>query len=161
MNQGTFGAVERTRSLLAICQREAHYLHRTNQRLFSAPITASHIRRLPEDDALSERVDAFVTRFGRLQDAIGDKLLPVFLRLMEEIPGAMLENLDRVERLGLVESADDWIAIRKLRNRMIHEYMTGPDELADALNAAHDYVPTLQNTLDKIIERIGRRYSDL
>nr|VFJ56872.1 MAG: hypothetical protein BECKFM1743A_GA0114220_101775 [Candidatus Kentron sp. FM]VFJ58772.1 MAG: hypothetical protein BECKFM1743C_GA0114222_102335 [Candidatus Kentron sp. FM]VFK17949.1 MAG: hypothetical protein BECKFM1743B_GA0114221_105153 [Candidatus Kentron sp. FM] len=155
---------ERIRSLLAVCRREMDYLHRTDRRLFAAPITVSRIRRLPEDDELAElaeRVDAFVARFGRLQDTMGGKLFPAFLRLMEETPGAMIENLDRMERLGLLESADGWITIRKLRNRMIHEYASAPEELADALDAAHEYVPVFRITLDRVVERIGRRYPEI
>lgn len=35
---------------------------------------------------------------------------------MEESVGAVFENLDRAERLGLINDADDWLAVRKLRN---------------------------------------------
>ena len=38
---------------------------------------------------------------------------------MEERVGAVLENLDRAERLGLIDGADDWLAVRKLRNLMV------------------------------------------
>jgi len=34
---------------------------------------------LEADVELAERVDALVSRFGRLQDTVGDKLLPRYL----------------------------------------------------------------------------------
>lgn len=103
---------ERLRSLLKIADAELHYLNRTDARLFAAPLTVEEIRQLPNDDELAERVDAYVARFGRLQDTLGDKLLPAFLAVMAEKPGAALENLDRAEKLGLIQSADEWHSLR-------------------------------------------------
>ena len=51
-------------------------------------------------------MEAFVGRFGRLQDTLGDKLLPAYLAAEGEFPGTALDNLDRAERLGLLPSAD-------------------------------------------------------
>lgn len=78
--------IQRIRMLIAAGIQEARYLQRSDQRLFATPlIRADTLATLPENDELSERVDAFVARFGRLQDTIGDKLLPAFLDLMQEI----------------------------------------------------------------------------
>lgn len=161
MTQFAPGTEERIRSLVEVCRLEAQYLQRTDEKLFAIALTPSVIESLPENDTLAERVDAFVARFGRLQDTLGDKLLPAFLKLMEETPGTMIENLDRAERLGLIESADGWATIRKLRNRMIHEYVKNPSELADALNAAHEFIPALQTSLESIVRRIDARYAGL
>ncbi len=68
-------------------------------------------------------MDAFVVRFGRLQDTLRDKLLPAFLYIMEERTGTIRENLDCAEKLGIIASLDYWLVLRKLRNRMIHEYV--------------------------------------
>lgn len=38
--------------------------------------------------------------FWRLQDTIGDKLIPALLRALGEPQGAVIDNLDRAERLG-------------------------------------------------------------
>ena len=73
----------------------------------------------------------------------------------------MLENMDRLERLGLLESADTWAALRKLRNRMIHEYVKDPHELAYALNAAHEHVPMLITTYSAIKNRVASRFPEL
>jgi hypothetical protein len=150
----------RLRSLLEIAAAELHYLKRCDARLFSVPLIDERIRQLPADDELAERVDAFVARFGRLQDTLGDKLLPTFLRAMAETPGTMLENLDRAEKLGLIQSADVWLALRKLCNRMIHEYVADPDELLDALIAAHQHIDMLAEALMKIRARVAGRIPD-
>ena len=59
-------------------------------------------------------MDAFVARFGRLQDTLADKLLPALLRQLAEPVRSAVENLDRAEKLGLLQSADDWLAMRRL-----------------------------------------------
>ena len=84
-----------------------------------------------------------MARFARLQDTVADKLLPEFLRALAEPIGAAIDNLDRAEKLGLLASADVWLASRKLRNRMVHEYVKDASELAEALNKGHELVPLL------------------
>ncbi len=115
----------------------------TNQRLFALPFDAARAAALKTNLDESERADAFAARFGRLQDTLGDKLLPELLRELAEPVGPAIDNLDRAEKLGLLTSADDWLAARKLRNRMVHEYVRNAAELADALNEAHTLVPLL------------------
>ncbi|RCV89384.1 hypothetical protein [Billgrantia montanilacus] len=51
----------------------------------------------------------------------------------------MVDNLDRAEKLGVLDSADGWLEIRQIRNQMIHEYIESPQILADALNTAYGY----------------------
>ena len=94
-------------------------------------------------NGLAERVDAFVARFGRVQDTLGTALLPRWLEASLEPVGTVLDNLHRAERLGWVRSAADWAELRLLRNRMVHEYVREPRDLVDALNAAHGGVVDL------------------
>lgn len=161
MSPAAPGTTERLRALIEICTLEAQYLQRSDKRLFASPPTQQTIEALAENDDIAERIDAFVARFGRLQDTIGDKLLPAFLQLMQEYPGTMLDNLDRAERLGLIDSADDWAAIRKLRDRMIHEYVKDPAELLDSLTAAHQYIPALLSAMQAIIQAISKHFPDI
>ena len=105
----------------------------------------------------AERVEAFVGRFGRLQDTLGDKLLPVLLGALGEASGPMADNLDRAERWEWIPSADDWLAIRKLRNQMVHEYIEDPEVLADALQRGHEFVPTLIQVAQNLQEVIRTR----
>jgi hypothetical protein len=125
------------------------HLQQTDQRLFGRPFSPEGLVIHLEDIDFSERVDAFVARFGRLQDLLGDKLLPAWLRSMEEGVGAVLENLDRAERLGLIDGADDWLAVRKLRNVMVHEYIDRAETLHMALYAAHAHVGMLAQTVER------------
>ena len=70
--------------------------------------------------------------------------------------GPAIDNLDRAEKLGLLRSADDWLAARKLRNRMVHEYVRDSAELAEALNEGHALVPLLTD-FGEAVARFGQK----
>ena len=68
-----------------------------------------------------ESLEAFVSRFGRMQDTIADKLLPRWLLILAETPGSQIETLNRAERLDVPSNVENWLAARKLRNKLVHE----------------------------------------
>ncbi len=147
----------RLQSLCRIVAREARHLATTDQRLFETPFTPQRAARLDDDPDLAERVDAFVSRFGRLQDTLGDRLLPALLAAPGEPVGAAIDNLDRAERLKLIDSADDWLATRRLRNQMVHEYVEDRTILASPLETGHGFVPVLTATAQRLIAEAQRR----
>ena len=108
---------------------------------------------------MAEGLEAFVSRFGRMQDTIGEKLLPRWLIALAETPGSMIENLNRVERLGVLTNVDRWLEARQLRNRLIHEYMKTPETLAADLLLAREYCRDLFTTYSRLrdyaITRMG------
>ncbi len=78
-----------------------------------------------------------------------DKLLPRLLAAAGEAIASAIDNLNRADRLGLVERPEEWIALRQLRNRLVHEYMDDAEEFASVLNV----VLPLSGEL---IEAVGR-----
>ncbi len=148
---------ERLKFLVRVVQRQCEHLRTTDARIFATPFTADRARALASDPELSERVEAFVSRFARLQDTLGDKLLPTLLHALGETPGAFIDALDRAERLGLIRSADEWLTTRHLRNQMVHEYVEDPAILADALQSGHELVALLTNAADAMISEAEDR----
>ncbi len=63
----TQGDRERLSGLLKTAQAELLHLQQTDQRLFARPFSPEGLVTQLEDIDFSERVDAFVARFGRLQ----------------------------------------------------------------------------------------------
>lgn len=147
----------RLQFLARVVRKECKHLIATDQRLFGGLFTLEHACQLEEDLDLAERVEAFVGRFGRLQDTVGDKLLPLLLAALGEKPSAAIDNLDRAERLGLIDSADEWMTMRNLRNQMVHEYVEDPVVLTSALQSGHIFVSALIAAADKMITEIERR----
>lgn len=153
----TPGQLARLRFLVRVVGKQAVQLHTTDQRLFALPMTAERAATLAGDTDLSERVEAFVGRFGRLQDTLADKLLPTLLAALSEPVGAQLDNLDRAERLGWVRSVDEWLTIRQLRNQMVHEYMEDLIQLANALQSGHGFVASLLNAAQAMAQEVSGR----
>ena len=147
----------RLKFLSRVVLKECKHLTTTDQRLFKGQFTMEQAVRLEEDPDLAERVEAFVGRFGRLQDTVGDKLLPILLTALGEKPSTAIDNLDRAERFGLIESVDQWMAMRNLRNQMVHEYVEDPAILSSALQTGHAFVPALIAAANKMINEIARR----
>lgn len=143
--------------LCRVVAKERAHLLATDARLFAQPFTPERAAVLADDQEQAERVEAFVGRFARLQDTLGDKLLPVLLQCLGERTGAAIDNLDRAERLGLIRSAEDWMTLRRLRNQMVHEYVEDAIVLAGALQAGHGGVPTLDRAAQAMIAEVLRR----
>lgn len=82
-------------------------------------------------------LDQLAYRFTKLQDSIGTKVFPGLLDLAEEpLPenATFAEKLQRLERLGAVESVAQWRTLRELRNQLSYEYLDAPELKAAALN---------------------------
>lgn len=153
----TPGNRARLRFLARVIGKECRHLETTDLRLFATPFNPERAMSLADDADLAERVEAFVGRFGRLQDTLADKLLPALLAALAEPTGAQLDNLDRAERLGWIESTDQWMTMRQLRNQMVHEYMEDMALLSSALQSGHDFVPTLLSAAHAMLEQLKSR----
>jgi len=147
----------RLQFLTRVVRKECRHLTSTDGRLFGGSFTLEQATMLDADPDLAERVEAFVGRFGRLQDTVGDKLLPILLDALGEKSATTIDNLDRAERLELLQSADEWMTMRNLRNQMVHEYVEDPSVLISALQSGHSFVPALVAAADSMIAEIERR----
>lgn len=145
---------ERLAFLTRVIKKEIKHLSHTDAMLFGPGLTLAQIEQLERNPALSEQIDAFVSRFSRLQDTLGDKLLPTLLQRLGEQTGPMLHNLDKAEKFAWIESSDEWLNIRLLRNQMVHDYIEDPSILHNALQTAHTFVATLNNSAEKMIRAI-------
>jgi hypothetical protein len=139
--------VVRLRHLLEVAAAEERNLLATGERLFRTGTVHDIAKAADDDPVIAERIEAFVARFSRLQDTLGDKILPLTLRMAGEDVLPMIGNLDRAERYAWLDSADGWLRVRKLRNRMVHEYVNDPADLAAALGDIHAAVPSLSRCL--------------
>lgn len=150
-------ALQRLQFLCRVTARESKHLQQTHQRLFTPQFTLEVVARLEEQPELAERVEAFVSRFSRLQDTLGDKLLPALLAALAERVASVADNLDRAERLGWVSSAENWFVMRALRNQMVHEYVEDAQVLFSALQAGHSYVPDLLFAVEAMHREVQQR----
>ncbi|MBU1265015.1 MAG: hypothetical protein ACYC0G_09330 [Thiobacillus sp.] len=157
--------VERFLQTLEIVAREGKHLSYSWNSLFSQTIDAKWVRNLEHAPEIAERLEAFVSRFGRMQDTVADKLLPRWLLALAEKPGSQIETLNRAERLGILTSTERWLEARNLRNRLVHEYITDPERFAEDLNLAKEYSPMLLDVFNRLrqdaITRMGLEEENL
>ena len=145
--------------LARVTDKEWRHLLYTDSRLFGDLFTVQTAEKIQSDPVLAERLDAFVSRFGRLQDTVGDKLLPALLSALAEPVGPAIDNLDKAEKLGLLESVDLWMEMRRLRNQMVHEYIEDLAVLTSALRMGHGFVPMLVKTARHCVAEARRLLS--
>jgi hypothetical protein len=69
---------------LDLARKEAKHLHYSQITLFALPIDLAWVQNLGDQPEVAEKVEAFVSRFGRLQDHLGEKLLPRMAALIGE-----------------------------------------------------------------------------
>lgn len=144
--------IDRFLSTLAIVGKEAEHLEWSRLRLFAQAIDTDWVESLSTRPELAERLEAFVSRYGRMQDTMADKLLPRWLLALAERPGSQIEVLNRAERLGVVKDVAEWLEARQLRNRLIHEYITDSEAFAEDLTLAEAYCRMLVQTYQRLRE---------
>lgn len=147
----------RLKFLVRVVQKQIRHLVFSQAHVFSQPFTVEQARMLETDEEWAEKVEAFNGRFCRLQDTVGDKLIPLWLRLLGEPLSAAIDNLDKAEKIGVLLSSEQWMEVRQLRNKMVHEYIEDMDLLATALQTANQRVPLLKDTTQRILEDLSQR----
>lgn len=153
--------LEATRFLqtLEIVAKEGNHLAWSWGRLFSQQVDSNWVAALEKAPDKAEQLEAFLSRFGRMQDTMAGKLFPRWLLALAEEPRSQIETLNRAERLGVLASTEQWLKMRALRNRLVHEYMTDPARFAEDLALAREYSRTLLETFNRLrqdaITRMG------
>lgn len=148
---------ERLLFLERVVLQELKHLYYSDRQVFKHSITLEKIKTLANDEAFAEHVEAFGSRFGRLQDTIGQKLLPLWLKILGEQPTSFIDNLNKAERLNILPSVEEWVHLRELRNQMVHEYIDDPAILLNALNSAHASIALIQKVMDALLNDLKSR----
>jgi hypothetical protein len=154
--QGRWAVVS---GLLPLTDKERRHLRITADRLRAQAPDLAWVESLEANVAAGEMLDAFASRNSRLQDTLADEFIPSMLRASLEPVGTQLDNLLRAEKLGWIESAEHWIALRTLRNRLVHEYIDSAGDLLHAERAALEGVDVLTDSQKRLAEAAHRLMS--
>lgn len=154
----TESGLVRLAQLLELVEREDVHLLAVRQRLLGdgCSVDADRVMQLLENDLGVDRLESFGAKFGRMQDTIVDKLIPQLLQVVGEPVAAAIDNLLHLERLELIDSADVWLQMRGLRDRLVHEYIDRPDDLAAALERACRFTDDMHDDFMRIRPYAGR-----
>lgn len=132
---------------------ETSYLHLNRakdnyEEMLSFPIDNTVYR----DKEKIKTIDAFIFRFIKLQDFMGDKLFREILKAVGEYKDNMslIDCLDKLEKLNVVTQADQWMNYRIIRNKLTHEYSTNQQEMIAGIQLAMVYFKEINDQLDSI-----------
>jgi len=95
-----------------------------------------------------ERFEALTARFARLSDIMIQKVLRTLDTLDLEERGTVRDRINRAEKRGIIESTDDFVEIRMVRNEIAHEYKS------ETILEIFERVLTLTPSLMKAVEGI-------
>ena len=96
---------ERAVLALNLAEKEVAHLEYTHRTLFANPVDLKWVQSLATREELAEKIDAFVSSFGRLQDHIEKKLIPRFAALLGNETKSLLDNLALAEKAGWIDSS--------------------------------------------------------
>lgn len=103
---------------LALLDNSIHWLERSYEMCI----------RIDEKPVYSEEeFDTFenlTSRFGRTVDIIVNKVFRSIDIMEMEEKGSLIDSVNRAEKRGLIETADDIRLLKDIRNEIVHEYKT-------------------------------------
>jgi hypothetical protein len=127
------------------CEQHQSRLHSAwEEAITFGPLQEGSVDELNDEQVRT--LDQLLFRFGKLQDAIGTRLLPATLQLVQEWHDnePFLDKLNRAEKLGLLSSVEQWQMLRELRNQTAHEYPDQPELMRANLSRLLAEVPVLE-----------------
>lgn len=136
--------IDELSAALAECDRHAEILRAARAEIGRTRFSAESAQSVPAD--LLKLLDQLAYRFGKLQDTLGTRVLPGVLDLSEEPlqeSAPFGAKLQRLERLRVLPSVNQWRTLRELRNQLAHEYVDAPALKAAALNRFLDGIDSI------------------
>lgn len=130
---------------LAECDQHQRRLHNAwLEATEFAPLKEGSAEQL--DESQVRTLDQLLFRFGRLQDAIGTRLLPATLQMVQEWHDRepFLDKLNRAEKIAILPSVEQWQLLRELRNQTAHEYPDQPELVCANLRLMVSQAPALE-----------------
>jgi uncharacterized protein YutE (UPF0331/DUF86 family) len=94
-----------------------------------------------------ERFESLTGRFARLADLLVQKIFRLIDRMDLEDQGTVRDRINRAEKKGLIESAEQFVLIRELRNTIAHDY--DPIAIEKMFLAVLDFCPILIDAVDR------------
>lgn len=147
------------KGIVEICLMHAERLRWSMQQLVSKkPFTATTVAQLTDIELAI--FDQFIVRFSKLQDVMGAKLLPAIIELTHEEGelNTFIDKLNRLEKIGAIESVEQWLKFREMRNQFAHDYPDDPEIQSSLLNKAYDMASQLIHTLEHVL-LFAQKYS--
>lgn len=136
--------IAKLRSSIQECNAHAEKIERDLRLIDFIPMDHDRFSVLNEDEI--EHLDQMIYRFTKLQDAMGRRLMRSLYFLLEPesdpaIP--FIDILNRLEKMDILSSVDNWEQFRELRKNLAHEYPERVTDTVLTLNRLYRELPKL------------------
>lgn len=128
-------------------------IERLDQQAVHIQRTLSRVRVPPalDDPDDLDQYEALTARFARLQDTLlGPFRLIAILELEERKAERVRDLLNYMEKLGIIDSSDEWAEMRRLRNAIAHEYWNDRAQLAEMFTSVAGFSRKLLGTVTRL-----------
>ena len=95
-----------------------------------------------------ESFEALTSRFARTSDIFTQKVLKTLFSLIQEYPKTFIDAANLLEKVEIINNADDLLNIRELRNQIAHEYVN--DDLRALFTDVLQFVPELEQVVKNV-----------
>jgi hypothetical protein len=136
-------------NLLEALQRCVYFLNATERRT-PWPLKAAELEARKKDVDLFEALAALNERFAKLQDTLGGAMRHSAL-LAGESTDSFLQVLAYFEKVGVLDSVEQWQAVRAARNLAAHDYELEYVEIAEHFNQLHELAPALYRQAGRLL----------
>ena len=105
----------------------------------------------------SDRFESMTSKFARLADLILKRVIRAIAVMdLEEPPETMRDSINHAAKMDLVSSELKFIEIRKVRNKIAHDYVE-EDDLKEIYRFVLENTPILFDAVDRI-EKYCKKY---
>ena len=143
--------IEKLDKIFYECDKHLLRINSSSKKLDSImPLDEKKYLNLTEDEI--QVLDQFLFRFGKLQDAMGQKLFKIMLIfLSEDIEGKpFIDILNIMEKVSLIDDVNEWKELRDDRNELAHNYEDEAEEMSEIINKLYNKRITLSDIYMKI-----------
>jgi len=124
--------------LLRRIEREVEHLAGVRDRLLEGSTTASPVwvAAQAQNTLFIDQLHSFGSQLSRTSESVASKLLPKLLDFAGETTGSVIDNLNIAHKIGWIEDPTAWTDLRRIRNRLMHEYLEDSAFMAEQISTA-------------------------
>jgi predicted nucleotidyltransferase len=124
------------------------------------PLTVEQFKNLNKDQV--QDVDQYLFRFAKLQDTMGDKLFRLIVKQFDPDGDSVpfVDMLNKLEKIGYLVSAKEWMTLRKIRNEISHQYDDEPEEMTLAINTILNHKKVIKEIYLKLKNKVRTLIAD-
>jgi len=148
---------KRLSSYISICEIHSKRLKASLNFLKKIiPLTVDKYKEITDEEL--SYIDQMSYRFGKLQETMGKILRNLLIVLGEDVSSSpFIDVLNTAEKIGLIDSAQEWMALRELRNILTHEYSEKVEEIIEGINKLYEISYRLLKIYEELLNYIKNR----